>query len=404
MNSQRSFSRPLCVYTLLALLPLASSATDVVHETDSRTRDPLTHELFTGTDIRVVHKGAPQPVQGVDGDAFVIQTKDKSIRLPIERIAKKIVLNRTMMLTDRSATVTNLKHERAYTPANDPYKKASEGMLNAAALGTKLRETEQQLRAEPTTITVVDSRGNQGSAPNPLHADLQQQVSGLQSHGNMNTIDTYAGSLADELARELFDALDLEFEISAEQPIQSPYIVVTAEYHTKEEPTETRSWLFARALDPIDSTPRKVSFREGGFRPGFVLEKLNVDLYENGEEIATDLCDNRVSLTRAEAHEYLVIDHINTHKGETMPARLILPQAPGKGASSSHEELLPKTYYVKVDAKGLPTGAFEDEACRHRVTEAFPARVLDNQLFLPALNAGRPIDSVVRIQLRDLSR
>lgn len=126
-------------------------------------------------------------------------------------------------------------------------------------------------------------------------------------------------------------------------------------------------------------------------------------LSEDGVEIATDLSENRASLTRDEAHEYLVIDHTSTHKAATMPAQLVLAKVPADWATRPKDESFHKTHFVKVDKTGHPVGTFEDAACTTVATNPYCDAVLRDQLFLPALEKGRPVDSVVRIKLARLS-
>jgi hypothetical protein len=179
-------------------------------------------------------------------------------------------------------------------------------------------------------------------------------------------------------------------------------MVIVAKFHEKDDPKHPQNWIFAQALDPIGSKPDKVSVREGGFPPGFVVDKLEVHLYQNGLEIATDLSENRAPLTRDEAHDYFVINHVNRHKKDTLPARVALTKMPEDWATHPKDDAFRKTYYVKVDPTGHPVGSFEDEACETKVADAYYAGVLKDMLFLPALEQGKAVDGVARVKLSEL--
>lgn len=398
-------------FALLALLPLASRASDTTGAVKDQPGEPTTHVLFTGTDIRVLDEGKLHPVLDVDGNSLLIRVKDdaKGPGMPIAGNARRLVVNRVQTLADRSATVTNFKYERAYTAAKDPYRKASEDVLNAMAMADTARVAEAKVLAEPRKINVYRGGMKPGDAPpqidNPFREQLenQRQMAQSMTNSSLGNVGHIAGKMAEEQALEPFDALEAEFELASETPIQAAYVVVVADYHTKDAPKDSQVWLAAKAVGAIDSSPRKVWLREGGLPPGYILENVRVDLYEHGIEIATNLSENQAALTRDEAHEYLVIEHMSAHKDDTVPARIALTKLPEDWPVRPRDEAFRKTYYIKVDKTGHPIGAFEDESCTTEVANAYYAAVLRDQLFLPALEKGNPVDSVVRMKLTRLS-
>ncbi|MBI2511057.1 MAG: hypothetical protein HYV96_03710 [Opitutae bacterium] len=396
------------------LLPLASLAADAIGAAKDPSGAAQTHVLFTGADIRILYNGKVYPVEDVDGTSLAISVKDQANGLDVPRDYKnkKLVVNRTQYVTDRSITVTNFKHERAYTAAKDPYRKASEEIMNAVAMTTTVRRVEEQVRREPEKISPFHSGlpKRPGEEPqkvdNPFRQQLENQLRMAQSVSNSDFGDAgrIAGKMAEEQAKEEFDALKMECELSSPSPIKSAYVVVIAEYHTKESPKDSQLWLAAKSVGLIDSTPRKVWSREGGLPPGYILENVHLHVYERGTEFATNLSENQAALTRDEAHEYLVLDHTSTHKADTLPARIVLIKIPTDWATHPRDSSFLKTYYVKVDKTGRPTDAFEDETCETKVADSYYDAVLRDQLFLPALEKGQPVDSVVRMKLTKLSR
>ena len=212
-----------------------------------------------------------------------------------------------------------------------------------------------------------------------------------------------AGKMAEDQARGEFDALEAEFELSSPIAIKNPYVVVIANYHTKETPNDSQIWVAARSVEVIDSTPRKVWLLEGGLPPGYILEDVRLHVYKRGTEIATNLSENRAALTRDEAHEFLVLDHTTVHKADTMPAWLVLTKLPADWTTRPKDSSFLKTYFLKVDKTGRPVDAFEDEACKTKVADAYCDAVLRDQLFLPALVKGNPVESVVRVKLTNLA-
>lgn len=395
---------------LLALLPLALMASESSAKDESSKAQ--THVLFTGADIRILYNGKLYPVEDVDGTSLSISVKDqaKGIDLPRDHKNKKLVVARVQNVTDRSVTVANFKHERAYTAAKDPYRKASEAVLDGIAMANRTSALEAQVRAEPEKIRpfyVVAK--NPGEEPpkvdNQFRQQLENQLHIAQSvtNSDFGNAGQIAGNMADEKAREDFDALEVECELSSPNPIRNAYAVVIANYHSKDNPKDSQIWLAARSVGTIDSTPRKIWSREGGLPPGYILENVHLHVYEHGTEIATDRSENRAALTRDEAHEYLVIEHTSLHKADTVPARIVLTKVPADWATHPRDESFLKTYYVKVDQTGHPVDVFEDETCETKVAASYYDAILRDQLFLPALEKGHPMDSVVRMKLAKLS-
>ncbi|MBI2511058.1 MAG: hypothetical protein HYV96_03715 [Opitutae bacterium] len=389
------------------LLPLAAAASDNGQAAKDPSSALQTHVLFTGADIRILYNGKVYPVDDVDGTSLAIKIKDapKGLDAPLDYKRKKLVVTRVQTVTDRTATVTNFKYEPAYTPANDPARKGSEAIQTAIAMADNARMTEERVAREPARIKVF--RG--GTAPvevdNPLLPQMEQRLQMERStiSGPLG-IAGQAGKMAEEKAAANFDALEVQFELSSPSPIKNAYVVVMADYHPKETLKDSQMWVAARAVGPLDSTPRKVWLREGGLPPGYILEKVHLHVYEQGTEIATDLSENRAALTRDEAHEYLVIEHTTMNKANTVLARIVLPKVPADWATHPRDSSFLKTYYVKVDKTGRPTDAFEDETCETKVADSYYDAVLRDQLFLPALEKGQPVDSVVRMKLTKLSR
>lgn len=407
MNTRNCLGSCGRMAALLLLLPLAARLSATVEAAKDPASEPPTHVLFTGADIRVFHKGKPYPVEDVDGSSLVIRYKDsaKGFGIPASDRNPKFAVLRVLTLADRSATVTNFKHERAYTEANNPFVKASNAMHSAMAAADNARIMEDKVRATPEKILVLRAGEiTPTEIDNPhlpelkLASERAQNAAGALSGSAYD----YAGRMAADQALENFDALEVQFELASDKSIQAAYMVVLAQYHTEARPNDSESWIVARSLGEIGPKPQKVWLREGGLPPGYILESVRVHLYENGTEIATNLSENRADLTRDEAHEYLVIDHMSTHKTDTIPAQLALTRFPEDWATRPRDESFRKTYHVKVDERGRPVGVFEDEACKTPTANSYSNALLRDQLFLPALDKGKPVESVVRIKLSKL--
>lgn len=389
---------------VLTSLALTATAMQTHAAEPASNAAPATHVLFTSTDIGILHQGAVQHVRDVEGDSFIVKIKDQNVSIPMGTNPEQVKVSRVQVLADRSATVAKFTYDRVYTPANDPVRKWTPAMAAAGEMNDAADATANALKnTSPTMEVRVNVPGNpfgeRKTVVNPLYADVaaKAQNAAARVSGNMGSSTSYIDKIREEEALKLFDALEVQFEVSAAKPIQRPYVVVMAKYHEKDDAKYSKNWLFAKALDPIDDRARKISVREAGFPPGFEVEKLQVHLYENGLEIPTDLSENRAPLTRDEAHEYLTIEYMSAHKTDTASPKVVLAQLPSDWAMHRSDAAFRKVFYVKVDQTGHSLGAFEDEACTVKVADEYYAGVLNSLLFLPALQRGKPVDAVAKV-------
>jgi len=180
-------------------------------------------------------------------------------------------------------------------------------------------------------------------------------------------------------------------------------VVVVAQYREPNKPPGAlHSWIYARALEPIDSKPRKVRIVQGGFPQGFELEKFQVHLFEHGEELATNVADKRVPLTRDEAFQYVLIDYVSSHKGASLPATPAMGRLPADLRTRLDSGQLTQRFFVKVSKDGLPVETYVDESCSRKVDDPYLQSVIQDIRFKPALEKGRPIEGIALLRFCDL--
>jgi hypothetical protein len=197
--------------------------------------------------------------------------------------------------------------------------------------------------------------------------------------------------------------MDVEFDIASNRPLQNPYIVTMARFRTPgSKPGYVQNHIYARALDPIDSHPSHVHFTEEGFPFEYELVNFQVHIYDKGVEIATNLAENRVELTREQAFEYVKIEYISAHKGDTLPAVAAMGKLPAELPNRIAIGKYTETYFVQVNKDGLGLEVYEDRLCTRKVDDAFLSTVVADLRFEPALANGKPIDGVASLNLTKL--
>ena len=369
---------------------------------------PIEHKdytLFMGADFQIQKDGKMYPVVDVQGDSFVIKVDGERVLVPVDRRQLKLKASEELKITAEDVPVRNLTMDRAYTPARDPRKKF-------------LREANAMLELQDTTPEInrqIGAKKDYNATMNNPYATPQMKASATanlnktdvaltQAEGNaLNTRyggGTAASEMQRELAKELFDAMEIQFKVSSPKQLDRPYVIVVARYRNPDDrPNEARNWIFAQQLKPIGEHERNEHFLQGGLTPGFTLISTEFHLYNEGRELATAIAHKRVPLTREEAYEYSIIEYIEAHKSEK--AKVAPVPAMGNLASDFLIHLSPDevqgTFFVKVGADGKARDVYRDEACTMKVENAFLASGLKSIWFEPAVEKGKAVEGVATI-------
>jgi hypothetical protein len=391
--------------------------------------DTKTHTLFMGADVAVNLGKDLYPVRGVVGSSWVIERNGKEEVVATKEGPLSLKVTPSLKLTEVSVTVAGYKSERAYTFDNDPTVRFTRGLNQTASMNADLQavasnaqhiadtmamggvaavwaETDIQFgdaamlataRAlgspKPISAAAADSAAigrSKALAQQTTNAALNQTENGNEPGGR--------------LVQTGLDAIDVEFEVSSARPLKKPYVVTMTRFHPNgSKPGTVQNLVYARELGPIDLHPTSVHFVEGGFPYDFELIDFQLHLYNRGEEVATTVSSKRVELTRDEAFEYVKIDYIGAHKGDTLPAVPAMGKLPGELKQLLAEGKYREAFYVKVSKDGLPAGeVFLDAACSKRVEDTYLESVVKRMRFKPALQSGKPIECVASLNLRQL--
>jgi len=409
----------LCLLTGAGLLPLAAWPAEPATPAPAPAGAPgvKPYVLFMSTDVAVEQDKQLYPIKDVTGRMFIISVKGQQVAVPMTGIPHKLEFQHALTLARASASLTGLESGRAYTPGNDPMmKRQREAVLAEAVMGDAASLAEGKMIAGLNNHYLAvnaDARGPDGSPVSGAAAsaaaiqangaaDAAAAFSAMNMAEDLRSSALTSGAFAQLAAesdqqQELFDAVEVRFDVSSPYLLPKPYVVVITRFHTRDDrPGQARNAVFAKALEPIGSRPTKVDLLHGGFPRGFEIEELQVHLYNDGEEVPTEIAQKRVPLSREDAFEYLKIDYFRGHKRETVLAS----PAVGRPDPVDINRLGPKrakaTYYVQVDKDGRPHGVFADEDCAQPADEMV-AHFAGGILFFPALDQGKPVDGVARL-------
>jgi hypothetical protein len=209
--------------------------------------------------------------------------------------------------------------------------------------------------------------------------------------------------LGGRLAKTGLDAIDVEFDVSSERPLQKPYVVTMARFRAKNgEPGMVQNLVYAKELHQIDKHPTNVHFVEGGFPFDFELVDFQLHIYNRGEEVATTVSSKRVELTRDEAFEYVKMLYVGAHKDDTLAPVPVMGKLPADLPRRLAEGEYKEPFFVKVSRDGLASEPFLDAACLKKIEDPYLESVVRSLRFKPALNRGKPVEGVVGLNLGQL--
>jgi hypothetical protein len=210
--------------------------------------------------------------------------------------------------------------------------------------------------------------------------------------------------LAGKIATGGLDAMDVEFDIRSAKPLHNPYVVTMTRFRPPgAKPGMVQNMVYAQSLHPIDEHASHVHFVEEGFPFGYELIDFQLHIYNQGEEIATNVAANRVELTRDEAFEYVKMEYLGAHPKDTLPAVPAMGKLPADLPMKLSQGKYADAFYVRVSKDGMAYGAYSDAACTKRIDDAYLDEVVQRVRFKPALNDGKPVDGVASIRLGHLA-
>jgi hypothetical protein len=395
-----------CPILSVLVFSVAASSPSIAAPNATAT-EPKTHTLFMGADLDLQVASEICRVRDVCGDSFVVSANGAEHSVPMNKGLIDLKVQQSLKLTDASATISDLKGERAYTPANDPTKKFMREQ--AGTSGQDLANRADGFALEMTGPLGAMKVAKEGGVADAAKAEIAKlQVNATNAHaeaqyGESNNIGNYVGQMQRELALELFDAMDVTFEVSCEKPLVRPYVVIIARYHEKDAlPGKVRNWIFAKALPPVTNTPQRVHLVQGGFPPGFVMDAFKVHLFDRGQEMATNVSDMRVDLTYGEAFKYVMNEYKVAHKGASIPAAPVMGRLPPGWQTRLAAGQLAQPYFIKVSKDGMPLGTYADEACSQPVTDPYLQSVVKEIRFTPALDKGKAVEGTTKLRLGDI--
>ena len=364
------------------------------------------YTVFMGVDLELEHQKSLYRVEDVAGSYFVVRINGKEEMIPTRDGSARMRIDNSLKLAGTPLKLDDLKVERTYTPERDPHRQFQKEAASASGQEALQGYSEVQVKIAAGNLAMVTSNPSAtptqiAVAQDALDRALSNQYNSYYNMGSdLNSAGYHEQQLEIELAKENFDAIEVSLHIVSPIPLDDPYILVIARIHERDEkPGVLRNWIFAQKLDPIEAKPRKVYIKQGGFPIGYTIEDYQVRVYNHGREIPTNYSPKRVDLTRDQAQQYVLIDHLAAHKNDTIPAVPVFGEAPADLKTRLLAGEYSSPFYVKVDANGNALGTFTDKDCTNAADDPYVQSFVANVLFAPALDKGKPVAGVAHLRL-----
>ena len=377
---------------------------------------PKTHVLYMGTDLSVQREGKLYRVEDVTGSTLMIRVGQEEVFVPTRNGPLGFQVTPGLKLSDASVTLAGLKSGPAYTWENDPARKVKEAADSALNLqyaadisATNLERDRHNVGVAQDVLahsTSPEDRANNAAALKraeiaAVNSERVVTAIGGASLSDMGNIG--AGAAQAQAMEGKYDAMEVAFNISSPVELTNAFMVILYSFHDPAaKPGVDGMVIHVQALDAIDAKPRYVRVLKGGLPLGYSFVSCAVHIYSRGREVATNVSDKRVELTRDETRQYIVMEHIGGHKGATLAAAAVRGTLPRPRRESLSHDQLTRIIYVKVSPDGLPLGIFTNEACELQIDDSGTTAAVEATLFRPALQKGKAVEGVARVRLADL--
>lgn len=355
---------------MLPLLFLAIGPAMVAAEAEV----PKEFILYTGASLKVLDGEQRHPVVGVNAFAVRVEVDGKVESREYDELGE-FWIDREMKLNSLSASIEAVESRKAFTAGRDR-------MPDWGSVSTGSYATIQG---------ADDSKGGTGLDPSLM---LNSGAGQFQSNGPGGP------GFVEEGTDPTHDALEVTFQLASVHAIPEPYLLLVTDYRRVDAPGATFRKFHLEVLDGIGPEPRSVRLLQGGFPQGFGVENFELFLYSGRREVPTNLSDKQVALTRDEAMQYLVLEYLVGHKGETLGPRPMWVGLPAETRQLIREGAANPRIGLSLDAKGRVTALRiingpEPDAVILDAIRAFR--------FYPALEQGRAVESTYELRPKEVA-
>ena len=367
------------------------------------------YSLFVGTDLAMHDAVGRNPVVGAEKHTLIVRQKGASKKIPIDGI-KGLQFERGVKLSTVSAEVSELKVSFSNQAAARAWFEATNVQiaLQNRAVESRDHAMGEFARAANAGIPVGDDAfGVKQGARDHIASATARAESEMLAGMNDATKDTIAGMHGEryrESTREDgADTVNISFKLSSPQPLGPGYVALITEYQIGGKDGAIEHGISVDQFDGLDAEPRRFRMRQTTSSGPWELRNHRIVVFAEGQEVATNLSERRMNVTKDEAHQFIVRRYVLGSRGQTRgPAPVVMVPRP-QLETAARQANLPEAIFVKVDKDGAVLSLSTD---RFGIAKVPPAGevFLENIRFLPALDNGTPTEGTVKFAITDILR
>ncbi len=395
-NTKVASRRPGTRLPLFVLFPLAFAAA-VRAAVPEPVKD---HALFVGTSLQIEHNGSYAELVAASPNTVTVLAAGQPRNVPRWSV-EKVRIDSGLRISSSVAQIDNLSTRVVQADAGGDRWAADrmQILMNSVQSqssdlqdGNQRQMDEFQRQAATATtaeagagaVAALAAANANGQAGANRNVELGRSISSILPNGTPAT------------------AVEVTCELTSPKAAQNAFALVVTEYRasSREQPQYK---VKVEALRRLGPKPERLTLTQTGLPPGFILGRVDVHVYADGQELATNLSEQRVDLTGEQALQYLTLNYVASHPKETLPAvpqRIALPVGFKDRVPAA---LVAQSLYATVGPDGAVQQVASDTAGT-AVPDAYVDAVVRKFRYNPALKEGKPVESVVAVRLGDYLR
>lgn len=370
--------------------------------------EPRDYVLFVGLDVTVERQGVTYRLEDVAGGNARLRTADQTLAVPVRRLEGLGTVRETVVTT-QTAQLGELRLSTGFSAGSDPTREA---MRHEGAMANWATENANRVASAEATMETAGTNPTGFEGDPSLDRQIRQErvaqaTERLQSAVKDSVSEvggpTYLASTAAAPGAPnagMHDSLEVSVDVSAPVPVANAYAVLLSVLRLPQAPQTPGMSIAVRDLPALTAQPRRVTLTVDNLPRGFTTDRCEVHVYHAGRELATNLSEKRIALTRAEAFQYLVLRHAMDHAGEDLAPRLVPHFLPPEFAQRVPVDQRTRAAEVQLDADGRVL-AFTLERAGSHAADSYIADVLRDALFYPALLKGKPVPTTTSVVLAE---
>lgn len=389
---------PLLFRILLPLVlvgPASAQSPAAPRSISSRPSPERNYRLFVGVDLKVMNKSELRNVSDFENQRIRLEG-DTQIA---PRDLGQVQFVHNTKLGQHPITVAEFDYLRSFTVEADDQ---LEAMKKQNSMQMYNQDRIQQLELSVISAAQFGPDGpiDIGGGKTIMPPDLNLAVNNFESFEQNNALTNDLEFLTRKGGKsgdDEFNTIVVRANISCPVPLVDTYAVGIARILTPDH--KTKDVIFFEDVGDIGPEPRGIMIQKQGLPLGFELQDLKLHIYREGQELVSDQSEKQFALTRDEALEYIALERVSSNRRKTLPAEPAWSLVPASLLASDRPENFDFPLTVHVDARGRVTAIDESS-----IVPGHIGAIINELLFLPAIENGVAIPSQTQVNLRDFFR